>query len=117
MPVLERDAALLHVHVPEEYESVIEYVPTNAILGYNVHENGFVYPLYRADFSQEIVYIPIGTADSCEQIAQAMEVRGTRYLLVAPEHTSDGIIARLRDCAGSETVIRERAGGLYVIRR
>ena len=117
LPVLERDAALLHVHVPEEYESVIKYVPTNAILGYNVHANGFVYPLYRADFSQEIVYIPIAPEDSCEQIAQAMEVRGTRYLLVAPEHTSDGIIARLRYCAASETVIRERAGGLYVIKR
>jgi len=117
LPVLERDAALLHVHVPEEYESVIEYVPVEAILGYNVSENGFVYPLFRSDFSQEIVYIPIAADDSCEQIAQAMEARGTRYLLVAPEHTPDGIIAKLRDCARSETVIRDRAGGLYVIKR
>lgn len=63
------------------------------------------------DFSQEGAYITIGPAESCEQIAQAMEVRGTRYLLVAHKHTSDGVIARLRDSAGSEAVIRERQDG------
>lgn len=78
---------------------------------------GFVYSLDRADFSHKVLYIPTGAADPCELIAEAMEVRSPRYLLVAPEHTSDGIIAKLRDSAGSETVIRERAGWLYVIER
>lgn len=67
--------------------------------------------LLSGDFSQEVAYIPKGPAESCEQIAQAMEVRGTRYLLVAHKHTSDEIIARLRDSAGSEVVIRERQDG------
>ncbi len=117
LPTLERHSALLHVHVPEEYESVIKYVPADRVLGYNVHENGFVYPLYRADFNQEIVYIPIEPSDTCEQIALTMELSGTRYLLVAPEHTSDLIISKLRSCASSESVLRERSGGLYVIKQ
>ena len=71
---------------------------------------GLSIPL-SGDFSQEVAYIPIGPAESCEQTAQAMEVRGTRYLLVAHKHTSDGIIARLRDSAGSEVAIRERQDG------
>ena len=116
-PALKRHSALLRVHVPEEYESVIEFVPADQVLGYNVHENGFVYPLFRAGFNQEIVYIPIDPEDTCEQIALTMELSGTRYLLVAPEHTSDWVISKLRSCASSGSVLRERAGGLYVVKQ
>jgi hypothetical protein len=77
-----------------------------------------VYPLYRADFSQALVYVPIEPEDSCEEIAVAMESRGTRYLFVAPEHTDDTLIRRLRVCAADDaSPIRERAPGLYVVRR
>jgi hypothetical protein len=116
-PVWERDAGRLHVRAPEEYEFAYAYVPRDALLGYNVHENGFIYPLYRADFSQRLVFVPASGNDSCETIAQAMEARGTRYLFVAPEHTDDGLILRLRECASSGSPIRERAGGLYVVKR
>jgi hypothetical protein len=116
LPALQRDAALFEDNMPRAYANAIKYVPREALLGYNVHSNGFVYPLFRSDFSQSIVSIPISPADSCEDIAGRMRARGTRYLLVAPEHTQDEILARLRQCGAEETIIRERAQGLYVLR-
>ena len=117
LPVGERDAGRFHVRAPDEYESAYDYVPRDSLLGYNVHENGFIYPLYRADFSQRLVYVPVSASDSCERIAQAMEERGTRYLFVAPEHTDDHLIEKLRECAATVSPIRERASGLYVVKR
>jgi hypothetical protein len=113
----DRDSGRLLLRVPAEYEQAYLFVPEEAVLGYNVHENGFIYPLYRADFSQRLVFVPASSMDSCEGIAQAMEARGTRYLFVAPEHTDDGLIGRLRDCASVPSPIRERAAGLYVVKR
>jgi hypothetical protein len=117
LQVAERDAGRLRVRVPQEYENVYEFVPPEAVLGYNVHENGFIYPLYRADFRQRLVYVPVTAQDTCERIAASLEAAGTRYLFVAPEHTDDHLIARLRDCAGRDSPIRERAPGLYVVKR
>jgi len=117
IPTGERHAGMLHVHAPEEYESIYEFVPADAVLGYNFHSNGFVYPLYRANFVQTIVYIPISVQASCNEIAATMEARGTRHLFVAPEHTDDEIIGLLRQCAESGDVIRQRAGGLYVLKK
>jgi hypothetical protein len=116
-PAWQRDAGRFHLRAPLEYEFAYTHVPGDALLGYNVHENGFVYPLYRADFSQRLIYVPLSEDDSCEAIARAMEARGTRYLFVAPEHTDDGLLRRLRECAATPSPIRERVGGLYVVKR
>ena len=117
LPIVERHAALFRDNMPDPYPLANQIVPSQDLLGYNVFGNGFTYPLYRADFLQRIVYIPFTTSDSCEQVAQAMETRGTRYLLVAPEHTEDDKIALLRACAEAGDVIQERARGLYVVKR
>jgi hypothetical protein len=117
LPFSQRHAAALSDNMPAAYPNALELVPNQTALGYNVLGNGFVYPLYRADFSQRIVYVPFTAQDSCEAIASAMAARGTRYLVVAPEHTEDEKIARLRSCAEQATVLRERAIGLYVLRR
>lgn len=116
LPVWQRHAGSLHVRAPMEFESVYQFVPGEAVLGYNLTDNGFVYPLYRADYSQRLVYVPFAPSDSCESIARAMGSRGTRYLFVAPEHSEDLNIARLRQCAEEGSVLRERAIGLYVTR-
>ena len=113
--VWERDAALIDVYMPDEYSNALEIVGSDERLGYNVHVNGFVYPLYRSDFSQHLVYIPFRLDDSCEDIASEMRVRGTRYLMVAPVHSEDGIISLLQRCANAGDVIRERGINLYVI--
>jgi len=115
-PLRGREAALLPVNVPDEYANALEFVPRDDLMGYNVHKNGFVYPLFRSDFSQRLVFVPISEEDGCEEIAQRMENRGTRWLIVAPEHTLDAHIAKLRDCSDSDTRIRERARGVYVLR-
>ena len=114
-PVWEREAGDFHVSVPLEYSNALAYVPRTAVLGYNVTSNGFIYPLFRADFSQDLVYIPFSADESCERVAEAMRERNTRYLFVAPEHTSDEKISFLRRCADSGEILRERARGLYVI--
>jgi hypothetical protein len=117
LPLRERDAALFRDNIPDPYPLANQIVPSQDLLGYNVFGNGFTYPLYRADFSQRIVYIPFTNSSSCEHVAEAMEARGTRYLLVAPEHTEDDKIALLQACADAGNVIQERARGLYVVKR
>ncbi|MGH2621057.1 MAG: hypothetical protein ACRDHG_10885 [Anaerolineales bacterium] len=117
LPVRDRHAAVFRDNMPDAYSLAVEVVPPGEELGYNVHGNGFVYPLYLADFSREIVYVPFSLDASCESIAAAMTERGTRYLLVAPEHTDDLKIAQLRACADAATSLRERESGIYVTRR
>ena len=115
--VWDRQSATLKVNMPAEYENAIVYVPKDALLGYDVSSNGFIYPLYRADFSQRIVYVPFEASDSCEMIVKKMTLRGTRYLFVAPEHTPDAKIALLQKCSETpNSGLRQRARGLYVIK-
>lgn len=115
LPALHRDAAEFDIHVPPEYETALHYVPQDELLGYNVTSNGFVYPLFRADFSQHIVFVPFVPTSSCQQIVMAMRQRGTRYLMVAPEQTDDAKLSLLKSCADGGSGLRERARGLYVI--
>ena len=112
----EREAAVFKINMPGEYEHALVYVPREDVLGYNVHANGFIYPLFRADYSQRLVYVPFEAGDSCDEIAAAMEARGTRWLFVAPEHTNDHKIAKLRECSDTVSPIRERSRGVYVLK-
>lgn len=115
LPTAERDAARLGFSVPEEYVEALELVPRGAVLGFNVNENGFIYPLYRADFSQQIVYVPISGDESCQTIAATMQERRTRWVLVAPVMSDESSIGKLRQCNEQGGPIRERAHNLYVI--
>jgi hypothetical protein len=115
LPVGERGSAMFSAAVPEAYQEFIKYVPRDELLGYNVTGNGFVYPLYRADFSQRIVYIPIPVDSSCEEIVQTMIERGTRYLQTAPVQTADGVRSKLFDCSQAGGTLQERGADLYVI--
>jgi hypothetical protein len=115
LPALHRDAASFQVRVPQEYANALRYVPNDALLGYNVTPNGFVYPLFRADFSQRIVYIPFDSENTCQQVAQNMREHNTRYLFVAPEQTDDAKLGLLGGCAKDGTYLRERTRGIYVL--
>ncbi len=114
-PLWQRSSAEFGGSMPAEYANTLELVPADAVLGYHVHVNGFVYPLYRPDYSQELVYIPINEGSSCEEIAEAMQGRNTRYLHVAPEHTTDEVLSLLYRCGEEEEYIRERSFNLYVL--
>jgi hypothetical protein len=115
-PVRDRQTAHLRVRVPYEYENALLNTLPSAVLGYNVHANGFIYPLYRADFSQRLTYIAIEADDTCEDIARAMRAAGTRYLASAPEHTEDSILSLLHGCGEEASILRELGAGLYVLR-
>ena len=114
-PFRDRQAAYLRVHVPLEYENALLQVPPEAILGYNVHRNGFIYPLFRANFSQRLAYIHILPDESCSDVARSLRAAGTRYLVGAPEHTDDSVLALLHSCGEEGTVLRELGVGLYVL--
>jgi hypothetical protein len=116
-PFRDRQAAYLRVHVPYEYENALLNVPSDAILGYNVHANGFIYPLFRSDFSQKLAFVPIDPGESCRDIEASMRAAGTRYLVGAPEHTDDSVLSLLHQCGEEGSVLRELGVGLYVLRR
>jgi hypothetical protein len=116
LPLGERSSAALSLNMSREYANTLELVSPEAVLGYNVSENGFIYPLYRPDFSQEIVYVPIGEDGDCTEIARAMTVRGTRYLFVAPVHTSDEVLSVMHRCGESGEHIQEWSFNLYVLK-
>ena len=114
-PLWERQAALLKLNMPSEYEHAILFAPAGEPLGYNVGSNGFIYPLFRADYQQRLVYVPVGAFDDCGYIAARMRERGTRYLFVAEGHTPGQIISRVRACAQEGDSLAEESRGLYVI--
>jgi hypothetical protein len=114
-PLWERQAALLKLNMPSEYEHAILFAPAGEPLGYNVGSDGFVYPLYKADFSQRLTYVPVSEADDCPSLAARMRERGTRYLFVAESHTPGEVIQRVRDCAQGGGSLAEESRGLYVI--
>ena len=102
--------------MPAEYESALVYVPNDALLGCHVGSNGFVYPLYWAHFSQAIVYGPCEAGHSCQEVVEAMQTRGTRYLSVAPEHTSDVKIDLLQACSETRNRgLQQRARGVNIL--
>jgi len=115
LPFYERDSAAFSVVTPKAYQNFIENVPREALLGYNVTGNGFVYPLYRGDYSQRIVYIPIDKDDRCEDIIESMQAKGTRYLFTAPVHTLDAVRDKLFQCSQTGSKLRELGVDLYVI--
>ncbi len=112
-PIWERDAAAFRVYVPAEYENALITVPATDALGYNVHGNGFIYPLYRADFSQQLIYVPLGVDMDCEGIRSRMREYGLRWLFAAEGHTSHAVVERLDHCAGEERMLRSPRKGIY----
>ncbi len=115
VPLWQRGSAVYGLNTPENYSDVVRYVPPDETLGYNVHGNGFIYPLYRPDFSQDLEFIRLSPDTPCAEIAARMRHKGTRYLFVAPEHTDDLKIARLGECAIAGEHLLERGRDLYVL--
>jgi len=112
--VVDRDAAILSVYVPDEYKEALEIVSNAEVLGYNVSLDGLIYPLYRADYSQRIVYIPVSGDDSCENIAARMETAGTKWLFTAETMTETSVRSNLQKCEHAGFLTSPRRG-LYVL--
>jgi hypothetical protein len=113
-PALQRDAARLSVYVSEEYPAALEYVPNDELLGYNVDLDGLIYPLYRADYSQRLTYLPFSSDGDCESLVTLMKDRRTRFLFTSEELTDwqiSNALTRCEDNGYFETPQR----GLYVL--
>ncbi|MCP4662481.1 MAG: hypothetical protein GY856_44355, partial [bacterium] len=80
MPVSERSTASLGLYIGGSYRQALERVPPEEVIGFNVDENGWIYPLYGADLSRRIRYVPV---DSDTDVPAAMHRRGVRYLFVS----------------------------------
>lgn len=114
VPVLERDAAKLRVYVPQDYEKALEIVSRDEILGYNVGIDALIYPLYRADYSQELAYVPIDVGESCESIVFNLRTRNTHWLFTAEGMTDWRIVNTIRDCE-ELGYFTSPSRGLYVL--
>jgi len=80
MGVAERSTAKLGLYIGGSYGRALATVPPEEVLGFNVNPNGWIYPLYGADYSRRIRYVPI---DPVTEIPAAMRQRGVWYLFVS----------------------------------
>jgi hypothetical protein len=114
IPIMERGSAKLVTGMPKEYNAIHDLVPEDAVLGYNVNSNGFIYPLYRAGLTQRLAFIPVDPTDSCDTVARAMAARNVRYLFTAYTHTDYQVINLLEACGNRDSVIQELGSRLFV---
>jgi hypothetical protein len=108
-----RQASTLKLNMPSEYENALVEVPEGELLGYNVHANGFIYPLYKARLDQRLVYVPFSVGESCGTIANRMLELGSQYLFVARDHTTGSKRELIEECAEIGNRFEFVARGVY----
>lgn len=110
LPAIQRDASRLRITVPQEYQDALDLVPVDEKLGYYVHQNGFIYPLYRSDYSQRLTFIPLQDIEGCEQLRLEMTRRGTGWLFLWRAESSR--LNLVNSCEATE-MLSQRGEGLY----
>jgi hypothetical protein len=86
MPTLQRNTAELTHQYDGAYKKALQIIPKDEVIGVCFPNNGWAYPLYDADFSRYLEYVPIDDM----QFAQNMKQKGIHYLFIeriAPEQT------------------------------
>ncbi|KPK93443.1 MAG: hypothetical protein AMJ88_07830 [Anaerolineae bacterium SM23_ 63] len=114
VPIWQRDTSKLHIYVDPEYEQALDVVPNDETLGYNLHHDAFIYPLYRADFSQRLVYVPFSGDNTCDNLVEVMKIHGTRWLFAIPERTLPANLALVQKCVEDSYLVSLEAG-IYVL--
>jgi hypothetical protein len=107
LPAAERSTAALGLYIGKGYLDALTTVPAGEPIGYCVGGNGWIYPLFGADLSREIRYVPIPAG---ADVAALMAQHGVRYLLVcnAPAWSSRSVAAAVQ--AGA---LRSIGDGLF----
>lgn len=109
-PVAERSTAALGLFVGRGYFDTLQTIPAQEAIGYNTNHNGWIYPLYDADYSRQVRFVPI---EAETDIVQAMRLRDVRYLFtVLPSPVVQARVAQ----AVARGKLREINRGLYVVR-
>ena len=86
MPALQRSTAELTHQYDGAYKKALQIIPKDEVIGVCFPNNGWAYPLYDADFSRYIKYVPIEDM----QFTRNMKQRGIHYLFIEriiPEQT------------------------------
>jgi len=78
MPPLSRSIAEMTHRNVGAYRDTLSRVPRNEIIGYNVDNNEWIYPLYDSDLSRRLMYVPIGDLSFIDFMKQ----NGINYLYV-----------------------------------
>jgi len=86
MPTLQRNTAELTHQYDGAYKKALQIIPKDEVIGVCFPNNGWAYPLYDADFSRYLEYVPIDDM----QFTRNMKQKGIHYLFIeriAPEQT------------------------------
>lgn len=109
LPVAERSTAALGLFIGRGYYDALRTIPAGEAIGYNTNYNGWVYPLYDADLSRSVRYVPV---DAGTDVVKAMRARGVRYLFTAlPPPAARARIER----TAASGALRKIGEGLYVL--
>ena len=78
MPALQRSTAELTSHYEGAFRKALQIIPKDEVIGVCFPNNGWAYPLYDADYSRRIEYIPISDIT----FTQDMRQKGIKYLFI-----------------------------------
>ncbi len=105
-----RSSAELGLYIGDSYRQTLETLPAQTPLAYHVDypgDDGWVYPLYGADLSRRLRYLPI---DESTDLAAEVAARGARHLFVCRPRP---IAQRKIDQALAAGTLERRGEGLY----
>jgi hypothetical protein len=86
MPALQRSTAELTHQYDGAYKKALQIIPKDEVIGVCFPNNGWAYPLYDADFSRYLEFVPIEDM----QFTRNMKQRDIHYLFIeriVPEQT------------------------------
>jgi hypothetical protein len=78
MPALQRSTAELTAHYEGAFRKALQIIPKDEIIGVCFPNNGWAYPLYDADYSRRLEYVPIENIN----FIQEMKQKGINYLFI-----------------------------------
>ena len=105
-PVLERSSAEL---VGSVWRHVLRTVPRGETIGYDMHPNGWLYPLYGADYAWKVKFM---NSLDARDVPALMRKAGVHYLFIPYRGNMTRAKIAPYLAAGS---LRDAGGGLYVL--
>ena len=108
-PPLSRSIAELTRYNGGAYKETLERTPKDEIIGYNVDDNDWIYPLYDSDLSRHVMYVPIDNMS----FIHFMKQHRINYLFVG---RIGAIQSQLLEKAVQDGFLEKITGYLYALR-